>query len=141
MIDKGTLIDAVITWVDGNDIHHLNKRMKILEDEIGLPRNDLITSRDETRFLDNGELYYCIKSIRTFIPWIRTIYLVTDNQVPGFLTPDMQKHYQIQLVDHREIFPRTNGRFRHSIIELLKQLFGESPGLQHISSTSMTILS
>lgn len=62
------------------------------------------TGRDNTRFINNGELEYCIASIRKFAPWIRTIHLVTDNQVPVFLTPEVQKKERINIVDHTEIF-------------------------------------
>ena len=103
MIDNRIPIDAVITWVDGNDEQHQKKRLKVLEEETGAIRNELKTGRDPTRFMDNGELYFCIQSIRTFLPWIRTIHLVTDNQRPGFLTPELQKNYNIRIVDHKKV--------------------------------------
>jgi len=66
--------------------------------------SELETGRDRTRFRDNGELYYCLRSIRTFAPWIRTIHLVTDEQVPGFLTPGLMERWNVRIVDHRELF-------------------------------------
>ncbi|MEX1011522.1 MAG: stealth family protein [Balneolaceae bacterium] len=59
---------------------------------------------DEARFSDNGELGYCIAGIRTFAPWIDRIYLVTDGQVPSFLTPERQKELNVRIVDHKVIF-------------------------------------
>ena len=59
---------------------------------------------DETRFLDNGELRFCLASIRTFAPWIRNIYLVTDRQRPDFLTEEVRNKLNITLVDHADIF-------------------------------------
>ena len=137
-------IDAVITWVDGNDPQHRSKRMKVLHlgDTMAYPGEDgnalqegnlqvgqqdnagarhkgsmhvgqqqeaneapLLASRaDDTRFVDNGELRFCIASIRTFAPWIRHIYLVTDNQRPGFLTETLCRDLDIIIIDHKVIF-------------------------------------
>ncbi len=97
-------IDAVITWVDGNDPEHQEKRMRAMNRDVP-DRSPLSLSRgDDTRFLDNGELRFCIASIRKFVPWIRTIYLVTDEQVPDFLDEKVQKEQQVTLVSHAEIF-------------------------------------
>ena len=97
-------IDAVITWVDGSDLKHRKKRLQAMKqdtDEIG----QVLQSRsDETRFLDNGELRFCIASIRRFAPWIRNIYLVTDNQRPGFLTDEICAENNVSIVDHSQIF-------------------------------------
>jgi hypothetical protein len=96
-------IDAVITWVDGNDEDHLRRKRKVLKMDNGRDDSEIPTGRDRTRFVNNGELKYCIRSIHKFAPWIRRIYLITDNQVPDFLTPKFMDHYRIQIVDHREI--------------------------------------
>lgn len=95
-------IDAVITWVDGNDKHHAQKvadcfaRMGIKHHVAAIP----------TRFNQCGEIDYCIKSILRFAPWIRTIYIVTDNQVPPIIQQFAGTPYEskFKLVDHRAIF-------------------------------------
>jgi len=97
-------VDAVITWVDGNDPAHAAKRANSLNGSKDKISNKLSTGHLNTRFLDNGELYYCIASLRKYAPWIRNIYVVTDNQVPDFLTPEIQQQYNIHIVDHKEIF-------------------------------------
>jgi hypothetical protein len=97
-------IDAVIAWVDGNDPVHRQKRLKALNRDAILSDNPLPTGKDKTRFVDNGELKYCIASIRKFAPWIRNIYLVTDNQTPDFLTEALMNTYGVQIIDHRDIF-------------------------------------
>lgn len=102
--DKKDSIDAVITWVDGNDPVHQKKRMRAMDKDVP-DRSPLFLARDDdTRFLDNGELRFCIASIRRFAPWIRNIYLVTDEQVPAFLTPEVQRQLRVRLVNHAEIF-------------------------------------
>lgn len=95
-------IDAVITWVDGSDENHDKKRAEALVED---KRPSEITSgRFETRFVDSGEIEYCIRSIRKFAPWIRTIHLLTDNQVPRFLTPEIREQLRVVIVDHTELF-------------------------------------
>ena len=49
-------IDAVITWVDGNDPAHRARRAVFQAD------TDLSAARD-TRFADNGEIYRAIASL------------------------------------------------------------------------------
>jgi len=97
-------IDAVITWVDGDDPNHRKKRKAALNQIDTAEESHLSTGTGETRFIDNGELRYCLASIKTFAPWIKNIYLVTDNQKPPFLTDAMMKEFGIILVDHKEIF-------------------------------------
>lgn len=97
-------IDAVVTWVDGSDPVHYRKKLAARHDPLNVQYNTILAGLDETRFSDNGELRYCLESIRRFAPWIRNIFLVTDNQKPRFLTPRRQRDLNVIIVDHREIF-------------------------------------
>lgn len=97
-------IDAVITWVDGNDPRHREKRMKYATSQ-------LVESQDkaaETRFSDMGEIFLCVASINRYAPWINKIYIVTDEQDPGlddFLKMNFpQGHVPVEIVDHKVIF-------------------------------------
>lgn len=54
-----------------------------------------------SRFVDCGELRYSLRSVERFAPWVRTIHLVTNGQVPAWLRRD---HPKIRLVTHRDIF-------------------------------------
>lgn len=97
-------IDVVITWVDGNDPELHTKRNEAL----GLPspeEDDILeTGKDETRFQNNGEFMYCLQSLRSFAPWVNTIWLVTDNQRPDFLTDELAGELGVKIVDHSELF-------------------------------------
>ncbi len=96
-------IDAVITWVDGDDplhqqklAHHLNR--------IRLTPKDA----HQTRFRSLYEIRYCVLSLLKFAPYLRNIYLVTDHQEPPILQ-DVQRWFpervdSLQLIDHTEIF-------------------------------------
>lgn len=97
-------IDAVVTWVDGADPAHAAKRRLALETEQFDIVESIPAGRDQTRFSDNGELWYCLNGLRKFAPWIRTIHLVTDRQCPSFLTERYRELLGVQLVDHLDIF-------------------------------------
>ncbi|MFP8490283.1 Stealth CR1 domain-containing protein [Gracilimonas sp. Q87] len=104
MISKDENIDAVITWVDGEDPVHRKKRLSALKDSDNGEINTLPSGADTTRFSDNDEIRYCIKSIIKFASWIRNIYIITDDQRPDFLTDEYMERNNIYIVDHKEIF-------------------------------------
>ncbi len=89
-------IDLVYFWVNGNDPKWIAKRQAFLAD---------YTENEESckgRYIDNEELKYSLRSIEKYAPWIRRIFIVTDNQVPTWLNTS---HSKIQIVDHSEIIP------------------------------------
>src|SRR5690606_8686910 len=43
-------------------------------------------------------------SIRRYAPWIRTIFLVTDQQRPAFLTEQERRRLGVSIVDHKVVF-------------------------------------
>ena len=95
-------IDAVITWVDGNDAAHQTKLATTLQ-KMGISKPE---SAAPTRFNQCGEIDYCLRSLLRYAPWLRTLFLVTDNQTPSIIkalkgTPEGKK---IKLIDHRDIF-------------------------------------
>ncbi|MGW5475250.1 stealth conserved region 3 domain-containing protein [Streptomyces sp. NPDC004008] len=91
-------VDAVYTWVDGADMAWLERKNAVLA-AMGLRTEDAATSA--ARFRDRDELRYSLRSIDMYAPWIRNIYLVTDQQVPHWL--DLG-HPRVRVVDHAEIF-------------------------------------
>jgi Stealth protein CR2, conserved region 2/Stealth protein CR1, conserved region 1 len=96
-------IDVVIAWVDGADPVHRAKRKRYLADPSGDAKPER-AAHDERRFSDNDEIRFCLRSIRNYAPWIRTIWLVTDNQVPAAIDRVRAELDNICIVDHREIF-------------------------------------
>ena len=97
-------IDAVITWVDGDDPKHRAKRLKYGNQNIH-ESEDVAGS---TRFNSLGEIFYCIASLNRFAPWLHKIYIVTDEQDPC-VEPFLKKHFPegyipIEIVDHKTIF-------------------------------------
>jgi hypothetical protein len=94
-------VDAVITWVDGSDPAHKHKR-------------DHYLLQAQTRLHDNGtnphrwvcsdELNFCVRSIANHAPWVRRIWIVTDDQIPVLAPLPEDFAAKITIVDHRQIF-------------------------------------
>ena len=97
-------IDAVITWVDGNDPAH-KARMARYGDKTLFSRDDVAGS---TRYASIGEICWCVASINRFAPFVNKIYIVTDGQNPnldGFLHKNFPEgHIPVEIVDHKTIF-------------------------------------
>lgn len=95
-------IDAVITWVDGDDPAHRQRLAAYLQSRGGAPPP---TARP-TRFNDAGELEYCVASILRYAPWLRTLHIVTADQTPALMQRLQGTRYadRIRIVDHRELF-------------------------------------
>lgn len=90
-------IDLVYLWVDGNDPVWLEKRRKTTDDSLQYHSVNM-----SGRYDSNDELKYSIRSILKHLPWIRKIFIVTDNQKPDWLKEEQEK---IIIIDHTEILP------------------------------------
>ncbi|MBW8483163.1 stealth conserved region 3 domain-containing protein [Actinomadura parmotrematis] len=91
-------IDAVYTWVDGDDPAWRARRDAAFRD---LGRPPVEAAGSDARFRSRDELRYSLRSLEMFAPWLRTIHIVTDRQTPPWLdTADPR----IRIVDHRDIF-------------------------------------
>ncbi|XP_033751371.1 LOW QUALITY PROTEIN: N-acetylglucosamine-1-phosphotransferase subunits alpha/beta-like [Pecten maximus] len=55
-----------------------------------------------SRFEDNEELRYSLRSIDRFAPWVRHIYIITNGQIPYWLN---MEHPRVTVVTHEELFP------------------------------------
>lgn len=103
-------IDLVYLWVDGSDPLWQTKRNKL----IGKTEENSSTNC-EGRYANNDELKYSLRSIEMYAPWIRNIFIVTDNQVPEWLNTSNTK---IKIIDHKEIMPpQSIPCFNSSVIE------------------------
>jgi hypothetical protein len=92
-------IDAVYTWVDGDDPLWRDRMQRARSaDTAGEHHRE---ADAVNRFQSRDELRYSLRSLAMYAPWIRHVYLVTDQQVPAWLAPD---HPQLTVVDHRDIY-------------------------------------
>lgn len=94
--DNPAGIDLVYLWVDGNDPKWQAKRNTI----IGISGEK--STNCKGRYANNDELKYSLRSIEMYAPWIRRIFIVTDNQIPEWLDLSNPK---IRIIDHKEILP------------------------------------
>lgn len=91
-------IDVVYTWVDSSDPAWRRKFAAYSGQELRQGFHQ--EARGEQRFRSRDELKYSLRSLSMYAPWIRHVYIVTDNQAPEFI--DFQRD-GISLVDHSEI--------------------------------------
>ncbi|STO56885.1 stealth conserved region 3 domain-containing protein [Grimontia hollisae] len=93
-------VDIVYTWVDGEDESWKIKKNNVLLDKLDV----LPTSNIDSRYKSRDELKYSIRSIFLYAPWVRNIYIVTDEQIPSWFI----ESERIKIIDHKEIFPDLN---------------------------------
>ena len=94
-------IDAVILWVDGNDEAHRAKILPYLENK------SIITSEKfRTKYDQVNEIKFTINSILKFAPYIRNVFIITDNQTPQFLKEKKNDdaYKKVSIIDHTIIF-------------------------------------
>lgn len=103
-------IDAVITWVDGNDPDFIESKAKYLKKEKG-EKGVQDFGLLETRFVNIGELKYCIKLIRKNLKFINKIFIFTNGQRPNFMNDEFTEQYGLILVDHETVFGQNYERF------------------------------
>jgi hypothetical protein len=94
-VGEASDVDIVITWVDGSDPLWRRRRAQFRPDAV----RSLHTSNVEGRYRCNDELRFLLRSIDRYWPMAGRIHIVTDRQVPDFLT----HHTRLSVVDHREI--------------------------------------
>lgn len=90
-------IDVVFTWVDDSDVEWKEKYLRF-KAEIGAETLGNFAT-DEARFCNHDEIRYSIKSIERYMPWVRNIFIITDNQKPNWC----ESNDKIKIIDHREI--------------------------------------
>ncbi|MCV3275266.1 Stealth CR1 domain-containing protein [Aeromonas hydrophila] len=99
-IDIDFPIDVVFTWVDDTDpawqLRYQQHKSQVNAEHVGR------YATDPARFSNHDELRYSLGSVLKFLPWVRRIYIVTDQQCPKWLTPSDK----IRIVDHSDIIDR-----------------------------------
>ena len=90
-------IDLVYLWVDGSDPRWLVKHNACIG-----KTEERSTVNCKGRYADNDELKYSLRSVEMYAPWVRKIFIVTDEQVPSWLDTSNPR---IRVVDHTEIMP------------------------------------
>lgn len=86
-------IDMVYLWVDGSDPEWQATFTKYY------PK----ASVKNSRYTSADELKYALRSVERFAPWINRVWLVTNGQVPKWLT---KYHPKLTLVTHEQIIDK-----------------------------------
>lgn len=111
-------VDLVYIWVDGSDPEWIEKRNLMLE-KTNRPTHEL-----KGRYENNDELKYSLRSIEKHAPWIRNIFIITDNQTPIWIDTNNPR---VKIIDHKDILPpEALPCFNSSIIEYF---IYKAPGL------------
>ena len=115
-------IDLVYTWCDGSEKNFLNKR------------NQYLTSTDidnnpSIRFEHVNEIYWSIQTVLKFLPFVRKIFIVTDNQIPN-IDFDWLYDGKVVIVDHTEIIPKDLLPVFYS--DVIESYIHNIPGLSEI---------
>ena len=97
--DCAARIDAVITWVDGDDPLHMAKRLRY---QTQAPRH--ANAVNPHRWACNDELGYCLRSIANHAPWIGRIWIITDAQRPDLSRLPSKLIERITIIDHLALF-------------------------------------
>ncbi|WIM95939.1 stealth family protein [Actinoplanes oblitus] len=92
-------IDVVYTWVDGGDPAWLARKNAALGENGWAGGND--QAANLARYISRDELRYSLRSLHMYAPWVRRIFLVTDDQVPAWLDTTNAK---VTVVSHKELF-------------------------------------
>lgn len=93
----GAPVDVVFTWVDNTDTAWQAKYREYIAQADSEKLGQFAT--DIARFDNHNELYYSVKAVKKYLPWVRHVYIVTDNQTPAWLG----EFEAVSVIDHRQI--------------------------------------
>ena len=88
-------IDMVFSWVDGTDKEWQRARARRMASYVVGEGDD-----SEARYRQIDELRYALRSVHTFLPWVRNIYIATDSKAPAWLAD----HPKVRVVRSEEFF-------------------------------------
>jgi hypothetical protein len=94
-------VDVVYTYVQPDP--DWQERKEQLFQENYNPEIHNIDCNVRCRFQNRNELQFSIRSVQKFLPFVRNIYIVTDNQTPAWYEKDAFPN--IKIIDHKMIFP------------------------------------
>jgi hypothetical protein len=117
-------IDVVYTWVDGGDPDWQARKARALGDNAWLAGVN-VQAANNSRFQSRDELRYSLRSLHCFAPWVRRVFIVTDDQVPAWLDT---AHPGVTVVSHREVFGDT-GRLPTFNSQAIESRLHRIPGL------------
>lgn len=97
-------IDFIIPWVNGDDPKIKSKREKYFSSTSAKSQLQTIEFKSAVRWEDFNEIQLALWSIEKNAPWIRKIWIVTDDQAPNLSEFSSFVKNKIEIIDHKEIF-------------------------------------
>ncbi len=120
------LIDIVYTYVDGTDLNFIEKKNKYIGINLN---NEIVNNNPNIRFESINEIYFSIKTVLKYLPWINKIFIVTDNQIP-ILDDELWNCGKIEIIDHTDIIPQEYLPTFYS--DVIESFLHNIPGLSEI---------
>jgi hypothetical protein len=106
-------IDLVFSWVDGSSEEFQRARAKRMQSYVVGDGDD-----SDARFRQINELKYALRSVHTFAPWIRRIFIATDSPAPEWLA----EHPKVTIVRSEEFFADLDALPTHNSMAVESQL-------------------
>ncbi|MFZ4896647.1 stealth family protein [Plantibacter sp. Mn2098] len=106
-------IDLVFSWVDGSSEEFQRARAKRMQSYVVGEGDD-----SDARFRQINELKYALRSVHTFAPWIRHIYIATDSPTPEWLA----EHPKVTIVPSEAFFADQDALPTHNSMAVESQL-------------------
>ncbi|AKP68433.1 hypothetical protein ABM34_07490 [Companilactobacillus ginsenosidimutans] len=105
-------IDFVVTWVNGNDERWISKKGKYLKQI-----RPVQSMNSNSRYRDFDIFQYWFKGVERYASWVNKIYLITDEQVPHWLSN--MNNEKIICLNHEDFIPKEYlPTFNSNVIEL-----------------------
>ncbi len=96
-------IDLVYTFVDGADPVHAAK-LAATRRKLCAGGGTAIPEVRPTWYRHVSEITYSVRSAIKYLPWLRTIFIVTDRQIPP-VDAALIASGKVRIIDHSEIIP------------------------------------
>lgn len=108
-------IDLVYTWVNGSAGHHAP-----------IQKLDTLNAEGIHRFRNMDELYYSLRGVERYMPYIRRVFIVTNGERISWLKSSEWK-VPIEYVYHKTIIPPSDHISRNSLA--IESFLHRIPGL------------
>lgn len=106
-------IDMVFSWVDGTDKEWQRARARRMASYVVGEGDEA-----EARFRQIDELRYALRSVNTYLPWVRTIFIATDSPAPAWLAD----HPRVRIVRSEQFFADPDVLPTHNSMAVESQL-------------------
>lgn len=100
-------VDLIYLWVNGSD-PEWNQRFQQFK-----PKEMQVEDISD-RYIEKNELLLSLRTVDQYLPWIRKIHIITDNQFPNWINVHNSK---INFVSHQALFGKGSNIFNSNSIQ------------------------